>query len=47
MFKIAGFRASVNNADPDLKALSDYVAKAAYGHGFAEIVASMNKRGML
>jgi phosphoglycolate phosphatase (TIGR01487 family) len=47
MFKIAGFRASVNNADPDLKALSDYVAKATYGHGFAEIVGYMNKRGML
>lgn len=47
MFKIAGFKASVNNADPNLKALSDYVAKATYGHGFAEIVAFMNKQGML
>ena len=47
MFKIAGFKASVNNADPDLKAISDYVAKASYGQGFAEIVNYMGERRML
>jgi phosphoglycolate phosphatase (TIGR01487 family) len=38
MFKLAGYRAAVGNADPELKAISDYVAKAEYGPGFAEIV---------
>jgi len=47
MFKLAGFKASVNNADPDLKAISDYVAKASYGQGFAEIVNYMGERRML
>lgn len=37
MFRLAGFKASVGNASPDLKAVSDYVAKAEYGEGFAEI----------
>ena len=47
MFKLAGFKASVNNAHPDLKAISDYVAKASYGQGFAEIVNYMVERRML
>ena len=47
MFKLAGFKASVNNAHPDLKAISDYVAKTPYGQGFAEIVNYMVERGML
>ena len=47
MFKLAGFKASVNNAHPDLKAISDYVAKAPYGQGFAEIVNYMVERRML
>lgn len=47
MFKLSGFRASVNNAHPDLKAISDYVAKASYGEGFAEIVNYMVERRML
>ena len=47
MFKLAGFKASVNNAHPDLKAVSDYVAKASYGQGFAEIVNYMVERRML
>jgi phosphoglycolate phosphatase (TIGR01487 family) len=41
MFNLAGFRASVGNADPQLKAISDYVAKSKYGSGFAEIVEFM------
>lgn len=47
MFMLAGFKASVNNAHPDLKAISDYVAKASYGQGFAEIVNYMIELGML
>ena len=47
MFKLAGFKASVNNAHPDLKAISDYVAKASYGQGFAEIVNYMVEQRML
>ena len=47
MFKLAGFKASVNNAHPDLKAISDYVAKTPYGQGFAEIVNYMVERRML
>lgn len=47
MFKLVGFRAAVNNAHPDLKAVSDYVAKAPYGQGFAEIVHYMVERRML
>lgn len=38
MFKIAGFRASVSNAVPELKAESDYVSKSVFGEGFREIV---------
>jgi phosphoglycolate phosphatase (TIGR01487 family) len=47
MFKLVGFKASVNNAHPDLKAISDYVAKTPYGQGFAEIVNYMVERRML
>jgi len=38
MFKVAGFRASVANAVPELKAESDYVSKFVFGAGFCEIV---------
>jgi phosphoglycolate phosphatase len=41
MFELAGFRASVANAGPELKAASDYVAKEKYGQGFAEIINRM------
>jgi phosphoglycolate phosphatase (TIGR01487 family) len=47
MFKLTGFKASVNNAHPDLKTISDYVAKASYGQGFAEIVKYMIEQRML
>ena len=47
MFKLAGFKAAVNNAHPDLKAISDYVAETSYGQGFAEIVNYMVERRML
>lgn len=46
MFKLAGFRASVGNADPQLKAISDYVAKENYGAGFAQIVEFMKEQKM-
>jgi phosphoglycolate phosphatase (TIGR01487 family) len=38
MFNLAGFRACVGNASQELKEISDYVAKAKYGNGFAEII---------
>ncbi len=41
MFNLAGFRACVGNASPELKEISDYVAKANYGDGFAEIIKYM------
>lgn len=47
MFALAGFRASVGNASPELKAISDYVAKADYGRGFAEIIEHMIEKRML
>ncbi len=47
VFELAGFRASVGNASPELKAASDYVAKAKYGDGFAEIVKHMIDKGLL
>lgn len=47
MFKIAGFRAAVNNAGDDLKALSDYVSKSSYGLGFAEIIDYMKQQGLI
>jgi phosphoglycolate phosphatase (TIGR01487 family) len=47
MYRLAGFRASVGNASPALKLISDYVAKAEYGNGFAEIVNYMTAKGML
>jgi hypothetical protein len=47
MFELAGFRAAVGNASPELKAASDYVAKAKYGEGFAEIVKHMIDTGLL
>ncbi|MCK9440986.1 MAG: phosphoglycolate phosphatase [Methanothrix sp.] len=47
MYRLAGFRASVGNAIPELKQISDYVAKAEYGNGFAEIINYMNENGMI
>ncbi len=47
MFERAGFRASVSNSSPELKAVSDYVADRSYGNGFAEIVEYMISRDML
>jgi phosphoglycolate phosphatase len=46
MYRLAGFRASVGNAGPELKQDSDYVAKGEYGNGFAEIINYMNEKGM-
>ncbi|HOO55000.1 MAG TPA: phosphoglycolate phosphatase [Methanothrix sp.] len=46
MFKIAGFRASVANAVPELKAESDYVSKLEFGAGFCDIVDQMVDRKM-
>ncbi|MBE2900311.1 phosphoglycolate phosphatase [Methanothermobacter thermautotrophicus] len=34
----AGFRVAVANADPELKAIADYVTSAAHGEGVAEAV---------
>lgn len=47
MFEITGFRASVGNADPELKAISDYVSKARYGTGFAEIIEYMLRQAAM
>ncbi|MDD1758624.1 MAG: HAD hydrolase family protein, partial [Methanotrichaceae archaeon] len=47
MFELAGFRASVGNASPELKAISDYVAGDYYGRGFLEIAKHMNEYRML
>jgi phosphoglycolate phosphatase len=47
MYRLAGFRASVGNASPQLKQISDYVAKAEYGEGFAEIINYMKEKEML
>lgn len=47
MFRLAGFRASVGNASQELKQISDYVAKADYGNGFAEIINHMNEQCLL
>jgi phosphoglycolate phosphatase (TIGR01487 family) len=46
MFEIAGFRASVANSTQELMNASDYVAKAKFGEGFAEIVKHMADTGM-
>ncbi|VVB72452.1 Phosphoglycolate phosphatase [uncultured archaeon] len=46
MFNLAGFRASVGNARPELKEVSDYVARNKYGNGFAEIIEYMAKNKM-
>jgi phosphoglycolate phosphatase (TIGR01487 family) len=47
MYQLAGFRASVGNARAELKQISDYVAKAEYGNGFAEIINYMKEKKML
>lgn len=47
MFRLAGYRASVGNASAELKSISDYVAKAKFGNGFAEIVNHMTEQKML
>ena len=44
MYQLAGFRASVGNASSELKQISDYVARADYGNGFAEIINYMNEK---
>ncbi len=44
MFELAGFRASVENASPELKSISNYVANASYGLGFAEIIKHMGEQ---
>jgi phosphoglycolate phosphatase (TIGR01487 family) len=46
MFELAGFRAAVGNASPELKEISDYVARTKYGNGFAEIIDYMNQKKM-
>ena len=46
MFKLTGYRASVGNASLELKQISDYVARAEYGNGFAEIINYMNEKKM-
>jgi phosphoglycolate phosphatase (TIGR01487 family) len=46
MFELAGFRASVANASPELKAISDYVAGGKYGKGFSEIMDFMAGKKM-
>ena len=47
MFRLAGYRASVGNASAELKSISDYVAKAKFGNGFAEIVNHMIEQKIL
>lgn len=47
MFRLAGYRASVGNASAELKSISDYVAQANFGNGFAEIVNHMTEQKML
>jgi phosphoglycolate phosphatase (TIGR01487 family) len=47
MFKLAGFRACVGNSSIELKENSDYVARAEYGNGFAEIIDYMISEKML
>jgi phosphoglycolate phosphatase (TIGR01487 family) len=46
MFQLAGFSACVGNSPAGLKAVSDYVAAAEYGDGFAEIVDYMFREEM-
>ncbi len=43
MFNLAGFSASVANASPELKKISNYVAEASYGSGFVEIIKHMGE----
>jgi hypothetical protein len=47
MFRLAGYSASVGNARPELKEISDYVAQAKYGNGFAEIIDHMIREKMI
>lgn len=47
MFEVAGFRASVANGVPELKAESDFVSMGEFGAGFCEIVDQMVQREML
>lgn len=47
MFRVAGFRASVANAVPELKEESDYVSKLEFGAGFCEIVSYMAAEEMI
>ena len=47
MFRLAGYSASVGNASPELKEISDYVAEARYGDGFAEIIDHMIREKLI
>ena len=47
MFRLAGYSACVGNASPELKEISDYVAEAQYGDGFAEIIEHMIKEKLI
>ena len=42
--EVAGYCASVGNASPELKEISDYIAETSYGIGFAEIIRHMGER---
>ncbi len=47
MFRVAGFRAAVANAVPELKEESDYVSELEFGPGFCEIVDYMVAEEMI
>ena len=47
MFRLVGYSSSVGNASPELKEISDYVAGAKYGDGFAEIIEHMIEEGLI
>ena len=47
MFRVAGFRASVANAVPELKDESDYVSDQDFGPGFYDIVDYMAREDMI
>ncbi len=47
MFRLAGYSASVGNASPELKEISDYVAEAQYGDGFAEIIDHLREQKLI
>lgn len=47
MFRVAGFRAAVGNAVPELKAESDYISDLDFGPGFSDIVDYMTREEMI